>query len=348
MVDQGPAQNQAGSQAAGAGALRLPSSEAVRYVLRRLGQAALVMIVVMVGSFILIRMAPGDVVTALAGTTEMSAERMAELRARYGLDQPVPIQLFYYMGRLITLDFGYSPHNNAPVLNVIANRWPVTAILVIASVSISMIVGTLVGVAAARRAGKPADLVLSSVMLLFYATPSFIIAILMILVFSLKLDLMPIAGYSTIGSGYRGWRYFLDVAWHLAMPVAALCTFYIAIYGRIGRAAMLDVLQLDYIRTARSKGLSQRRIVYVHALRNALLPLVTMAGLQISSLVGGAVLIETVFGLNGMGRTAFDAVFQRDTNLLLGVVFVSSLSVVVVNFIIDMLYMLLDPRVEIR
>jgi len=327
---------------------RAPSGAALRYVARRLGQAVLVMLLVVIGSFILIKMAPGDFVDTLAGTSEMTAEQMAALRARYGLDQPVPVQLLYYMARLVTLDFGMSPLNNAPVIEVIAKRWPVTAILVVASVSISMVVGTLLGVIAARNQGRPVDLGLSVLMLAFYATPSFIIAMLLILIFSVRLNVLPIAGFATIGSGYSGLRYLADVAWHLAMPVTALCTFYIAIYGRIGRAAMLEVLKLDYIRTARGKGLTERRVVLVHALRNALLPLVTMAGLQVSSLVGGAVLIETIFGLNGMGRTAFDAVFQRDTNLLLGVVFVSSLSVVVVNFVIDLLYMALDPRVEIR
>lgn len=326
---------------------RAPSRAALRYVARRLSQAVLVMLLVVIGSFVLLKMAPGDFVDTLAGTSEMTAEQMADLRARYGLDQPVPVQLFYYMARLAWLDLGYSPLNNAPVIDVIARRWPVTAILVVASVSISMIVGTILGVLAARNAGRPVDLGLSVLMLVFYATPSFIIAMLLIFVLSVKMNVLPIAGFATIGSGYTGLTYALDVARHLAMPVAALCTFYIAIYGRIGRAAMLEVLKLDYIRTARGKGLTERRVVYVHALRNALLPLVTMAGLQVSALVGGAVLIETIFGLNGMGRTAFDAVFQRDTNLLLGVVFVSSLSVVVVNFVIDLLYMLLDPRVEI-
>ena len=134
----------------------------------------------------------------------------------------------------------------------------------------------------------------------------------------------------------------------VTLPVIALCTFYVAIYGRIGRAAMLEVLRLDFVRTARGKGLSEGRVFYVHALRNALLPLVTMAGLQVSNLVGGAVLIETVFGLPGMGRTAYDAVLQRDTNLLLGVVFTSSLFVVIVNFLIDMLYMVLDPRINLK
>jgi len=324
------------------------SSPVMRYVLRRLSQAILVMLLVVVGSFILIKLAPGDLVDVLAGTSDMSADQMASLRERFGLDQPVWVQLFNYMVNLVTLDFGYSPLNAAPVLDVILARWPVTAILVVASVTLSTIVGTLLGVIAARNAGKPLDLGISVLMLLFYATPSFIIAVALMLIFSVKLNLLPIAGYATIGSGYTGLRHLWDVVRHLAMPVTALCTFYVAIYGRIGRAALLEVLKLDYIRTARSKGLPERRVIYMHALRNAMLPLVTMVGLQVSSLVGGAVLIETVFGLPGMGRTAFDAVLQRDTNLLLGVVFVSSLSVVVVNFLIDLIYMALDPRVELK
>lgn len=330
------------------GALAFLSSPAVRYVLRRLSQAVLVMLLVMIGSFVLIKLAPGDLVDVLAGTSDMSPEQMASLRDRFGLDLPVWLQLFNYMVNLVTLDFGYSPLNAAPVLDVILSRWPVTAILVVTSVAISMVVGTFFGVVAARNAGKPVDLGVSILMLLFYATPSFIIAVALMLVLSVKLNLLPIAGYSTVGSGYTGLRHFWDVVQHLAMPVTALCTFYIAIYGRIGRAALLEVLKLDYIRTARGKGLPERRVVYVHALRNAMLPLITMAGLQVSSLVGGAVLVETVFGLPGMGRTAFDAVLQRDTNLLLGVVFVSSLSVVIVNFLIDLLYMALDPRVELK
>lgn len=327
--------------------LRFFSGPLPRYVLRRLSQAILVLLLVVVGSFFLVKMAPGDLVDVLAGNSDMTAEQMADLRARFGLDQPLIVQLFLYMKRLILLDFGYSPLNAAPVLDVILARWPVTAILVVSSVIISMAFGTLLGVVSARKAGKPLDLAISVLMLIFYATPSFIIAICFILFFSVFMSAMPIAGFATVGTQATGLAYAWDVARHLAMPVAALCTFYIAIYGRIGRAAMLEVLKLDYVRTARAKGISERRVVYVHALRNAMLPLVTMAGLQVSALVGGAVLIETIFGLPGMGRTAFDAVFERDTNLLLGVLFISSLSVVIVNFVIDLLYMALDPRVEL-
>lgn len=318
-----------------------------RYVLRRLSQAILVILLVVIGSFLLLKMAPGDLVDVLSGFSDMTADQMAALRVRYGLDQPVYIQLFRYVKTLATLDFGFSPLNNAPVLDVILGRWPVTAILVVSSVIISMLVGTVLGVIAARNAGRPLDLAISTLMLLFYATPSFVIAIIFILVFGVFMSLMPISGFSTAGANLTGLDYVWDVIKHLTMPIMALCTFYIAIYVRICRAAMLEVLKLDYIRTARAKGLSEERVVYVHALRNAMLPLVTMAGLQVSALVGGAVLVETIFGLPGMGRTAFDAVFERDTNLLLGVLFISSLSVVVVNFLIDMLYMILDPRVEL-
>lgn len=329
------------------GPLRFLSGPLPRYVLRRLSQAILVMLLVVIGSFILVKLAPGDMVDVLAGNADMTADQMASLRERYGLDQPVYVQLFRYMWNLASLDFGYSPLNAAPALDVILARWPVTAILVVASVVISMTVGTLLGVISARNAGNPIDLTISVVMLLFYATPAFVIAIGFILIFSVFLGVMPIAGFATVATQATGLAYAWDVAKHLTMPVMALCTFYIAIYGRIGRAAMLEVLKLDYVRTARAKGLSERRVIYVHALRNAMLPLVTMAGLQVSALVGGAVLIETIFGLPGMGRTAFDAVFERDTNLLLGVLFISSLSVVVVNFVIDLLYMVLDPRVEL-
>lgn len=305
------------------------------------------MLVVVIGSFILIKLAPGDLVDVLAGNSVMTEEQMAMARARYGLDQPVWVQLYRYLTRLASLDLGYSPLNEAPVLDVILARWPVTALLIVASVFVSMIVGTLMGVIAARKAGGPVDLVISIIMLLLYATPTFIIAIGMIIIFSVFLGVMPIAGFATIGSDLTGFKYIWDVIKHLTMPVIALCAFFTAIYGRLGRAALLEVLKLDYIRMARAKGLSERRVVYVHALRNSLLPLVTMVGLQVSTLVGGAVLIETIFGLPGMGRTAFDAVFGRDTNLLLGVLFVSSLSVVIVNLIIDIIYMVLDPRVTV-
>lgn len=318
-----------------------------RYGLRRLSQAVVVMMVVVFGNFLLLQLAPGDFVDILAGTSELSAEQMAELRARYGLDQPVLVQASRYAINLAQLDLGYSHRNSAPVLDVILDRLPVTSALVVLSVAVSLVLGTVIGVMAARAAGRPLDTALSLITLLFYATPSFIIAIVMILVFSVYLKWLPIAGLMSVGHDLSGLAWFRDVAAHLVLPVAALSTFYTAIYARLGRAATLEVLTQDYIRTARAVGLPERRVLWRHALRNVLLPLVTMAGLQVSSLIGGAVLVETVFGLPGLGRTVFDAVMERDTNLLLGVLFMSSLGVVCVNLVVDMLYLLIDPRVEL-
>lgn len=306
------------------------------------------MLLVVLMNFTVIQITPGDMVDVLSGQSDMTAEQMAAMRQQYGLDQPVIVQLGKYLMSLATLDLGYSFRNSAPVLDVIMGRFPTTLMLVGPSVLISLMIGTILGVAAARNAGKPVDFAILAVALLLYATPSFIIALILILVFGVFLKWLPIGGLVTVGAGLTGWDYAMDLVEHLILPIAALCTFYIAIYARLTRASMLEVSSLDFVRTARAKGVSERRVIYVHALRNAVLPIVTMAGLQISSLIGGAVLVETVFGLPGMGRTAFDAIFERDINLLLGVMFVSSLCVVLVSLVIDLLYVALDPRVELK
>lgn len=333
------------SKKGAASALRSP---AARFILRRLSQALLVMLLVVLMNFTVLQITPGDMVDVLSSQSDMTTEQMAAMRQQYGLDQPVLIQLGKYFISLASLDLGYSFRNSAPVLDVIMSRFPTTLMLVGPSVLISLVVGTFLGVAAARNAGKPVDFLILTTALLFYATPSFIIAIILILVFGVFLKWLPIGGLVTIGAGLSGWDYAIDLARHLILPVAALCTFYIAIYAQLTRASMLEVSSLDFVRTARAKGMSEWRVVYVHALRNALLPIVTMAGLQMSSLLGGAVLVETVFGLPGMGRTAFDAIFERDINLLLGVMFFSSLCVVLVSLVIDLLYAALDPRVELK
>lgn len=325
--------------------LRVP---AVRFILRRLSQAIVVMLLVVLFNFTVMQLAPGDMVDVLSGQSDMTAEQLVDLRRQYGLDQPVIVQLGKYLVSLATFDLGYSFRNSAPVLDVILARFPTTLMLVVPSVIISLGIGTALGVVAARNAGKALDVLILASALLLYATPSFIIAIVLILIFGVTLQWLPIGGLVTVGAGLTGLDYVVDLVEHLVLPVAALCTFYIAIYARLARASMLEVQTLDFVRTARAKGLNERRVVYVHALRNALLPIVTMAGLQVSSLIGGAVLVETVFGLPGMGRTAFDAIFERDASLLLGVMFFSSLCVVLVSLVIDLLYVALDPRVELK
>ncbi|MDR5652569.1 ABC transporter permease [Ruixingdingia sedimenti] len=327
---------------------RFWNMDVLRFVARRLMQAVVVMLLVMIANFVLIKLAPGDMLDVLSGTSDMTAEQIAALRRQFGLDQPVVVQFAKYFLRLAQFDLGYSHQYSDTVLNILLGRLPTTLMLVAFSVLLSIVVGTAMGVIAARNAGRLVDSAISVLVLLFYATPVFIVAIALILCFSVWLGWLPASGLVTVGAGYTGWTHVKDVAAHLVMPVIALCTFYTAIYGRLTRATMLETMHLDFVRTARAKGLSERRVIYGHALRNALLPIVTMAGLQVSSLIGGAVLVETVFGLPGMGRTAFDAIFTRDTNLLLGVMFIASLAVVCVSLVVDFLYILLDPRVELQ
>ena len=198
---------------------------------------------------------------------------------------------------------------------------------------------------AARHVRKPIDGLISVVALLAYATPVFWIGLMLTLVFSVQLDWLPSGGMNTIGADLAGVDAVLDVARHMVLPTVTLSLFYLALYTRLMRASMLEVYGQDYVTTARAKGAAEGRIAFRHVLRNALLPMVTMLGLQIGSLLGGSVLVETVFGWPGLGRLAFEAVFQRDHNLLLGILLLSSVLVVVANIVVDLLYAKLDPRI---
>jgi peptide/nickel transport system permease protein len=205
--------------------------------------------------------------------------------------------------------------------------------------------GVALGVAAARRQGGWVDNLISVSALLVYATPAFWLGLMLIVLFSIRLDLLPSGGMAQIGVTQTAAQYAIDVAKHLVLPASTLGLFYVAIYARLMRASMLEVYGLDFITTARAKGLSERSIAWTHALRNALLPVVTLAGMQVGHILGGSVLIETVFGWPGLGRLVFDALGQRDLNLLLGILFVSSVVVVLANLLVDLLYGLLDPRI---
>jgi peptide/nickel transport system permease protein len=216
------------------------------------------------------------------------------------------------------------------------------------SLALAVAAGVVFGVTAARHVNRPADGAIAVLVLLSYATPTFWIGLMLIVLFSVKLGWLPTGGMMTIGAGLSGVGRVLDVAHHLILPAASLSLFYAAIYTRLMRASMLEVAGQDYVRTARAKGMSERRVMYGHALRNALLPLVTVVSVQVGSLLGGSVLVESVFGWPGLGRLAFEAVQQRDYNLLLGILLLSSLLVIAVNLVIDLLYAVLDPRIELR
>ena len=240
----------------------------------------------------------------------------------------MPAQLGNYLWRLVRLDLGFSSIYGKPVASVILERLPPTILLMTASLSFAFFFGLLFGVIAARGVNRWPDTLISTLGLVFYATPSFWFGLMAIVVFSVYLQWLPPGGFEDIGTVRSGiWRVF-DIASHLVLPTLTLGLIFLAIYLRIMRASMLEVLNLDYVRTARAKGLDETRVVTRHVLRNALLPMVTLIGLQAGTMLGGSVVVESVFSLPGLGRLAYESVVQRDLNTLLGIVFVSALLVI--------------------
>ena len=314
--------------------------------LRRLALSIPTLLVILVGLFLLLQLAPGDTVDALVAQMGGGDPAMIEqLRQFYGLDASIAVQLGNYFWRLVQLDLGYSAIYAKPVIDVILERLPATLLLMISALSFAFAAGMALGVIAARRVNKWPDTLISTLGLVFYATPSFWFGLMSMVIFAVHLAWLPSGGFGTIGSGLTGIAHVLDVAQYLVLPTITLALGFLAIYLRIMRASMLEVLTLDYVRTARAKGLPEYGVVARHVLRNALLPMVTLIGLQAGTMLGGSVVVESVFALPGLGRLAYESVVQRDLNMLLGIVFVSALLVIVINFIVDIAYLHLDPRI---
>jgi peptide/nickel transport system permease protein len=273
---------------------------------------------------------------------------LADLRAQFGLDQPLLVQLWLYVKGYAQLDLGFSMRRQTPVFDLIFDRLPATLLLTATAFIISLVLGVLAGALAARRQGRWGDTLISTVALVFYATPLFWMALMASLLFSVGLGWLPGFGYETVGKNYTGLSRALDIGAHLILPATTLGLFFTAVYTRMTRASMLEVNRLDFVKTARAKGLSQATITRRHILRNALLPIITLAGIQAGQLVGGAVLTETVFAWPGIGRLMFEAISQRDYNVILGVFVVSAAIVLLFNLITDILYMVVDPRIRLR
>lgn len=317
------------------------------FVFQRLLKAAFVVLGVVILNFLLIHMAPGDPASVLAGEAGAGdAKYIAQLRAQFGLDQPLYQQLWTYLRGALTGDLGFSYRNQLPVMTLILDRLPATLLLTGCAFVFSLALGILLGVIAAYRRGSITDSAVMTGALVFYATPLFWVALMAVLVFSLHLDWLPPFDMETIGGGYTGWARALDIGHHLILPTVTLGLFFTAIYTRLTRASMLEVMSLDFVKTARAKGVPQARIIRRHVLRNAILPVFTFASMQAGQLVGGAVLTETVFAWPGIGRLMFDALLQRDYPVLLGVFLVTAAVVVFVNLISDLLYRFVDPRIE--
>ena len=317
-----------------------------RLLLRRLIGSIPVLLIVLVGTFFLLELAPGDAVDAyLVSAGGGDAELVAALRANWGLDQSPVARLGLYLWNMLHLDLGYSIALNRPILAVVLERLPNTLLLMGSAVALSFGIGSLLGVVAGSRPGSLQDRLLSIGSLALYAIPSFWLGLVLSVVFAVQLRWFPLSGIETLASGKAGLDRALDMLRHLVLPVGALALIYLALYLRLMRAGMAEVWRLDFVLAARAKGLSRRRIVWRHVARNALLPLVTMLGLQSATMLGGSVVIESVFSIPGLGRLAQEAVSGRDTPLLMGIILISAILVIATNLLVDLVYAALDPRI---
>jgi peptide/nickel transport system permease protein len=325
----------------------MPLGRTASIVRRTATQAIPTMLGIVVLSFFLLHLVPGDVADVLAGQSGSgTAETMTMLREQFGLDQPLLTQLASYLTNLVHFDLGTSARFGLPVSQLIMAALPNTLLLMACALSMALVLGVLAGWVMAIYAGRWPDRILQVVVLLFYSTPGFWIGLMAIVLFSVKLGWLPSNGNMTVGVTLSGWALIADRASHLVLPSLALSSFFIAVYARLTRATMIEVQGQDFMRTAAAKGLHPLTVQVRHALRNALIPVTTVAGMNLGNLLGGAVVVETVYGWPGMGRLALDAVTGRDFSVLLGILLLSSLLVIVANVGIDLLHAWLDPRIE--
>lgn len=310
-----------------------------RYIAKRLIAMIPVLLLVSIIVFTLIRLIPGDPAIAMLGE-EATPQMIASLRAEFGLDQPIPIQYVVWLGRVLRGDLGNSTRARQPVTQAIVERLPATIELTILALLISLTIAVPVGIISATQRNSKMDLLSTTLALMGVSMPNFFLALLLTFVFSLNLRLLPNIGYVPITQNLR--ENLID----MIMPAITLSAATLAIVSRLTRSSLLEVLNLEYIRTARAKGLAERLIIIRHALKNSMIPVITIVGLQVGALLGGAVITESIFVLPGVGKLAVDAIFSRDFPVVQGVVLFFSVVFLGVNLLVDVLYAFLDPRIH--
>jgi peptide/nickel transport system permease protein len=317
-----------------------------RFILRRVLLAGFVAWLISLVVFALFYLAPPDPARTIAGRLA-TAETIAAVRHRLGLDRPVPDQYAHFLAGLAHGDLGYSFYNSEPVRSLIAARFPVTLSLTVGGAVIWLLLGVGIGVLAARRPRTLVDRAATLFVLTGLSMPTFLVGLLLLYVLFFRLHL---AGIDTFpGGGYVPFTQSpADWARHLILPWLTLAVVSAATYTRLTRASLLEVLGEDYVRTARAKGISERRVVYRHALRSALTPLVTQLGIDVGTLLGGAIVTETIFGLPGLGQLAVQSITTQDLPVIVGIVLLAALFIVTANIVVDLLYAVLDPRVRLR
>ena len=312
------------------------------YLLRRVGQSLILLVLVSLIGFALIHLAPGGPLAQFTLTPGMSSADLARIAHQMGLDRPLPVQYWEWFRRLLVGDWGLSYRDNQPVLAVIGAHVPATLELMISSTLIAVLIGTWVGVLGALRRYSIFDYLATIGAMIALSLPTFWFGLVVIYAFSVKLGWLPAGGMYTVGDGS-----LLDYAHHLIGPAMVLALVTVAIWSRYMRSSMLEVTNQDFVRTAIAKGLPRRVVIVRHALRNALLPMITLAGLQLPTLLGGALVTETVFTWPGMGRLFLDSIGYRDYPVVMGLLMFTALLVLVGNLAADLLYAVYDPRIRL-
>ncbi|WP_226583326.1 ABC transporter permease [Acuticoccus sediminis] len=309
------------------------------YIARRILATLPVMAFVMIFVFSLLYLAPGDPAAILAGDQASDTE-IAAIRTQLGLDRSFPVRFLEWAGNVLQGDFGVSIFTRLPVSTMILQRIEPTLSLMVVTLVMAIGVAVPLGVVAAHNRGRLVDRVVMLIAVLGFSVPVFVIGYVLAYVLALKFHLLPVQGYTPLSEGFWPWLR------NLLLPAATLAGVYVALIARITRATMLEILSEDYIRTARAKGVSERIVLFVHALRNAAVPIVTVIGLGIALMISGAVVIESVFALPGLGRLTVDSILRRDYPVIQGVILIFSFVYVLINLLIDISYTLFDPRIR--
>lgn len=314
-------------------------------LLVRVLQAVPLAFMVIVLNFFLLKSVPGDLADVIAGEAGAATpEFMSQLRSQFGSDRPLVVQFFAYLKNVLHFDLGWSFRYSESVTHLITERLSSTLLLMGVALIIAVVLGTVLGVVAAVTRRPAVEKLIGLIATLGFAMPVFWLGLMVVVVFTVKLGWLPSSGASTMGSDFSGFARVRDVTRHLLMPAGCLAFSYLALYIRLMQESVRGVALLDFIRTARAKGCSRFRLIWRHIVPNALLPIVTLTGLQFGAMLSGSVTIETVFAWPGLGQLALSAVTTRDVNLLLGILFVTSLFVVVVNLLTELVHTALDPR----
>jgi len=319
----------------------------LRIVAERLAYGIGLLVAVLVLNFFLIRLAPGDPIQFLIGEMGGASEEFVrDIRKGYGLDRPLIEQLGIYLAKAAQGDLGRSFYYNSPVLDLFINRAGPTILLIATATVVSLFAGTVLGVLSSRRPDGLFSTVVTVFSLIGYAAPVFWTGLLLVILFASYLPIFPVQGMRNLALQGNAITIALDIAHHLVLPALTLSIIYMAQYSRLARASMLEVLGSDYVRTARAKGVSERGVVFKHALRNAILPIITITGLHFGQLLSGAVLVEAVFNWPGLGSLAYDSILRRDYPTILGLLFFAAIMVVIANVATDLCYAWADPRIK--